>query len=191
MNIWTKYTQYYSSIFVEMRCCPLKWTFCFLRSQPDWVREPGPTTSITPQGVVEPSRFSRSGEPSAKTTTETAQEMSNAERKMAIVMRVERPYEGFMFMFPVVPASTPAIYIFRLGRRPRTRRRHSGRRNFKPKIPGVSEDNYMRKPSGNSSARPGGLQGRKRVDTCIRIRCFERYPDVIYSGTHLTFLSYL
>ena len=39
------------------------------------------TTSLTPQGVVEPSRFSRSGESSAKTTTETAQEMSNAERK--------------------------------------------------------------------------------------------------------------
>ena len=30
----------------------------------------------------------------------------------------------------------------------------------KPKIPSVSEDNYLRKPSGNSSARPGRLQGR-------------------------------
>ena len=62
-------------------------------------RVPQPATSLTPQGVVEPSRFSRSGESSAKTTTETAQEISNAERKVTLVMRVERPYEGFMFMF--------------------------------------------------------------------------------------------
>jgi len=41
----------------------------------------GPTTPLTPQGVVELSRFSRSGESSAKTKTETAQEISNAERK--------------------------------------------------------------------------------------------------------------
>ena len=61
-------------------------------------REPGPTTSLTPQGVVDPSRFSRSGESSAKTTTEAAQEMSNAERKMTLVMRVERPHEGFMLV---------------------------------------------------------------------------------------------
>ena len=92
--------------------------------------------------------------------------MFNAERKMTLVMRVERPHERFMFMFSVVPASTPAIYIFRQGRRPRTRRRHSGRRNFKPKIPSVSEDNYLRKPSGNSSARPGRLQGRICKSNC-------------------------
>ena len=55
------------------------------------------------------------------------------ERK-TLVLRVGMSHEGFMFVFFVVPAATPAIYIFRLGRRPRTRRRHSGRRNFKPKI---------------------------------------------------------
>jgi len=83
------------------------------------------------------------------------------ERK-TLVMRVGRSHEGFMFVFSVVPASTPAIYIFRLGRRPRTRRRYSGRRNFKPNIPSVSEDKYLRKASGNSSARPDRLQGRRR-----------------------------
>jgi len=31
------------------------------------------------------------------------------------------------------------------------------------KIPSVSEDNYLRKASGNSSARPGRLQGRSVV----------------------------
>ena len=36
---------------------------------------------------------------------------------------------------------------------------HSGRRNFKPKIPSESKDNYLRAFSGNSSARTGQATG--------------------------------
>ena len=40
---------------------------------------------------------------------------------------------------------------------------HSGRRNFKPKIPSESKDNYLRAFSGNSSARTGQATGEKSV----------------------------
>ena len=90
------------------------------------------------------------------------------ERK-TLVMRVGRSHEGFMFVFSVVPASTRAIYIFRLGQRPRTRRRHSGRRNFKPKIPSVSEDNYLRKASGILAQGRAGYRGEALLSVEVDI----------------------
>jgi len=65
------------------------------------------------------------------------------ERK-TLVMRVGKSHEGFMF-------DTKAPL---------------GSKEFKPKIPSVSEDNYLRKTSGNSSARPGsraGYRGEQQV----------------------------
>jgi hypothetical protein len=59
------------------RCCPLKWTFCFLHSQSDLSTRTGTycTTPLTPKGVVEPSPLSRSGESSSNATAESAEEI--------------------------------------------------------------------------------------------------------------------
>ena len=71
----------------------------------------------------------------------------------------------FFLLYPPPPLH---FYMSRMGRRPRTRRRHSGRRNFKPKIPSESEDTYLRKLSGNYSAGLGRLQGRSKHFQIIR-----------------------
>ena len=57
----------------RMRCCPLKWTFCFLHAANRPEREN--------RDLLQRSCFSRSGESSAKTTKETAQEISSAKKK--------------------------------------------------------------------------------------------------------------
>ena len=55
---------------------------------------------------------------------------------------------------------------------------HSGRRNFKPKIPSESKDNYLRALSGNSSARTGQATGEK--DPKIQpLNLFRRLPVVL------------
>jgi len=66
---------------------------------------------------------------------------------------------------------------------------HSGRRNFKPKIPSESKDNYLRAFSGNSSARTGQATGEKRCCPLKWTFCFLHSQSGLSTrtGTYNTF----
>jgi len=66
---------------------------------------------------------------------------------------------------------------------------HSGRRNFKPKIPSESKDNYLRAFSGNSSARTGQATGEKRCCPLKWTFCFLHSQSDLSTrtGTYNTF----
>jgi hypothetical protein len=66
---------------------------------------------------------------------------------------------------------------------------HSGRRNFKPKIPSESKDNYLRAFSGNSSARTGQAIGEKRCCPLKWTFCFLHSQSDLSTrtGTYSTF----
>ena len=65
-----------------------------------------------------------------------------------------------------------------MGRRLAHEGAHSGRRDFKPKIPSESKDNYLRALTGNSSARTGQATGEK--DPKIQpLNLFRRLPVVL------------